>query len=104
MIIKIQRHSKNFVIIDKRPLEDVRLTWKAKGLLAYLLTKPHNWVVMRSDLVERSKNGRRAFQSAMKELKLYGYATLSIVRDEGGNIRGKEWIIHEEPVEYPTDA
>lgn len=95
MIIRIKRHQSNFVIIDKRPLEDVRLSWRAKGLLVYLLTKPDNWVVVMSDLVTRSRDKRQSTQKAFAELRDSGHATLETVRDDKGRIVGKEWHVHE---------
>lgn len=95
MIIKIKRHETSFVIIDKRPLENAVLSWRAKGLLAYLLTKPDNWVVVMTDLIVRSKDKRQSTQKAFHELRDAGHATLEVVRNERGQIIGKEWHIHE---------
>src|SRR5437764_14419053 len=97
MIIKIKRHSKNFVIIDKRPLDNPILSWRAKGLLAYFLTKPDNWVVVMSDLIVRSKDRRQSTQKAFHELRDAGHATLEVVSNDKGQIIGKEWHIHEQP-------
>jgi hypothetical protein len=98
MIIKIKRHEVSFVIIDKRPLEDGGLSWRAKGLLAYLLTKPDNWVVVAGELAHTSKDKRQSTQKAFRELREAGYATLEVVRDSDGRIVGKEWWIHEAAV------
>ena len=95
MIIRIKKHESSFVIIDKRPLENAVLSWRAKGLLAYLLTKPENWVVVMSDLITRSRDRRQSTQKAFWELRDHGHATLETVRDERGRIMGKEWHIHE---------
>jgi hypothetical protein len=96
MIIKIKKHESSFVIIDKRPLENAVLSWRAKGLLAYLLTKPNNWVVVMNDLILRSRDKRQSTQKAFAELRDHGHATLETVRDELGRIVGKEWHIHEQ--------
>jgi len=100
MIIRIQKRDNPFVQIDKRPLEDERLSWKAKGLLAHLLCKPDTWEISVADLVSRSKDGREAVQSALRELKQLGYATLESKRGEGGRLLGKTWVIYE----LPTDG
>lgn len=104
MIIRVQRRDNPFVQIDKRPLEDSRLSWKAKGLLAHLLCKPDNWEVSVQDLIERSKDGRESVQSALKELREYGYAELKVVQNEQGKLMGKTWVIKEMPELLPTDG
>ena len=86
------------MIIDKRPLENVRLSLRAKGLLAYLLTKPDNWIVMASEMVKESTDGRTSTLAAFHELRDEGYATLELVRNGKGQVLGKEWHIHERPM------
>jgi hypothetical protein len=46
-----RRHQ--WLVIDKRTVEDVRLTWAARGLLAYLLSRPDDWEVLVKDLIKR---------------------------------------------------
>ncbi len=41
-IIRVKKCQNNFVMMDKTFLEDTRLSFKAKGILAYLLSKPDN--------------------------------------------------------------
>ena len=98
MILKIKQHSKSFVIIDKRPLHNPAMSLKAKGLLAYLLTLPDNWVVVVNELGNRFPDGRYAIAAALKELRAHGHATLEVVRDDRGRIIGKEYHIHERPM------
>ena len=42
-VIRVQKRPSSFVMMDKSFLEDTRLSYKAKGILAYLLSKPDNW-------------------------------------------------------------
>jgi len=104
MIIRVQKSRNNpFVIMDKRPLEDARLSFKAKGILAYLLSRPDDWVVRIADLCNHSPDGPTAVRAAMKELAAQGYAILQTIKDkDSGKIEGKEWIIFENPEEKPT--
>jgi DNA-binding MarR family transcriptional regulator len=85
-------------ILDPFFLSDERLTWKAKGLLAYLLSKPSNWRVYIADLVKRSKDGRDAVYSAIKELETCGYVERRQTRDEANRITGMETVIYERPI------
>ena len=91
MILRIHRRENPFVQIDKRPLEDSRLSWRAKGILAYLLSKPNDWTVRTEDILAHGTEGRDAVRSAMGELKETGYAKLQ------NTAGGREWIIMEEP-------
>jgi hypothetical protein len=89
MIIRVQKRENPYVQIDKRPLEDMRLSWRAKGILAYLLSKPDSWTVQASDILNHGTEGRDAVRSAMGELRNLGYAKL--INTSGG----REWVISE---------
>lgn len=96
-IIRVEKNSDNpFVMIDKRPLEKPYLSWKAKGLLAYLLSRPDNWKVRLGDLVKRSTDGEHATRSALDELKAVKHLKVDKVRAEDGTF---EWIytVFEQP-------
>jgi hypothetical protein len=71
--IIIKRKVNNFVQIDKAVFEDDRLSFKAKGILGYLLTKPDGWKVIVKDLCNHSTDGERAVYSGLNELRKYGY-------------------------------
>ncbi len=98
MIIRISRRENPYVQIDKRCLEDARLSWRARGILAYLLSKPDDWKVLVQDLANGGKEGRDAVQAALKELESIGYATIQTARAENGQLAGKTWTIREEPI------
>lgn len=74
-------------------LKDPRLTWKAKGILSYLLGQKNDWKVRPKDLANRSPGGIDAVYSALKELTTHGYAKLVENRDNEGRISSKDWII-----------
>lgn len=99
MIVRISKRSNPFVQIDKRPLEDDRLSWKAKGLWAYLLSKPNDWKIRTEDILNHGPDGRDAVRAAMSELRTFGFAKIEQTRD------GKQWIVFEEPCgEKPSMA
>ena len=97
-VIRIKKHSNNYVILDKTFLEDDGLTWKAKGILTYLLSRPDGWEVRVSDLVKRSPDGKTSVYSALKELKEAGYYQKVPVRDEKSRIIRWESTISELPM------
>lgn len=98
MILRITKRENSYAQIDKRCLNDDRLSWRARGILAYLLSKPDDWEVVVKDLVQGGKEGREAVQAALIELKNFGYASIEICRAENGQLSGKRWTIHEEPI------
>jgi len=86
-----------YVVISKTIFEDDAISWKAKGLMGYLLSRPDDWTVRLGDLVKRSTDGRSAVRSALKELEERGYLIKNILRDEHGHWAGIEMIVSEHP-------
>lgn len=97
MIIHKQHRDNPFVMIDKRAINDDRLSWKATGLLAYLLSKPPDWHVNVKQLVKAKRCGRDAVLAGLRELRSLGYAQIIEIRSADGKIRGKQYVISEEP-------
>lgn len=103
-IVKIKRRENPFVQIDKRPLQDANLSWKAKGLLAYCLSKPDNWEIRIDNLIKSSTDGREAVQTGLKELRKNGYARIEPTKDpDTGQMTGRAWIIYEEKQEIHAE-
>jgi len=71
---------------------DPRLSWKAKGILAYMLTRPREWTLRRSDIINRATDGRESVTRGIKELRDAGY--VRIVGVSGG---GRRWLLSETP-------
>jgi hypothetical protein len=96
-IIRVQKDKNNpYAMINTEFLNNDAMSWKAKGILTYLLTKPDGWKVIAGDLIKRSKDGRDAVYSALRELKSFRHLEKYPVRDKGRIIRW-ESIIHEIP-------
>lgn len=97
-IARIHKRDTPYVVIDKRTVDDARLSWKARGILLYLLSKPHDWEVRIADIVNRGPEGRDAVQSAFRELQDAGYAVLVRERGENrGQLWGSRWMVAERP-------
>ena len=98
-IIRVQKNKENpYVMINKGFLENVELSWKAKGLLTYLLSRPDNWQIYVSHLIKQSTDGNTAVRSALKELKTFGYLQKYPVRI-GNKIVYWESLVYEIPFE-----
>jgi len=102
-IIRVAKNKDNpYVMMNKTGLNDSRLSFKAKGILAYLLSKPDNWKVMVVDLIKVSTDGQRAIYSGLKELETYGYMkrkrVYRIDENTGRNVIDRwEMIVYETP-------
>jgi len=84
-------------MLDKRIFSDVNLSWKSKGILSYLLSKPDNWRVMIVDLVKQSSDGEKAVYSGLAELIKVGYIVRNGIRDEKGKFLYHEYRVFEQP-------
>lgn len=89
-----------FCIIARAAVQDARLSFRATGLLAYLLSLPTDWKVSVEHLRSARAEGRDAIRSALNELRKFGYAHLAMVI-ENGRAAGKVWNIYEDPRENP---
>ena len=103
-VIRIEKHTKNFVIINKNFLDDKRLSFKSKGILTYLLSKPDDWTVRVNELISASTDGEASVRSALKELEACGYYKKYRVRTEDGSkIARWESVIYEYPIEVDPE-
>lgn len=79
-IIRVKKDS-NYSVINNTGLKDERLSWKAKGILAYALTLPDDWTFHISELARHAKDGEDSLRTGFKELKKLGYVKRYPVRD-----------------------
>ncbi|MFP3499402.1 hypothetical protein SB759_34865, partial [Pseudomonas sp. SIMBA_059] len=71
-IIRVEK-KQNYTVLDNGFLQDKRLSWKAKGILAYMLSMPDDWYFRMDELMKHSADGEKSFRSGFNELKDYGY-------------------------------
>lgn len=73
-INRVNKRIKNFSVIDNQAPHDNSLSWEARGLLWYLLTKPDGWTISTRDLIRQSPNAKdKAVANILKELAENGY-------------------------------
>ncbi|PGS04286.1 DnaD domain protein [Bacillus pseudomycoides] len=89
--------NKNYTTINNTGLRDERLSWKAKGILAYILSLPDDWVFYMEEIATHAKDKISSLYSGMKELKKYGYVKRFPIKDEKGKILKWETVIYEVP-------
>jgi len=100
-IFRVNKNADNpFVMMDKRPIENDNLSWKAKGLLSYLLSRPDDWTINMGDLVKRSTDGRAAVESAIDELINAGHIVkVGQTKDKKARFTRNEYHVHEIPLQ-----
>lgn len=62
-----------FVQISNAALQDERLSWRARGILAFVLSMPPDRTLTAKWLETQAPDGREAVRSALRELGRYGY-------------------------------
>lgn len=70
---KLNKEEVGFTQIKNEVLTDKKLSWKAKGLFAYLFSKPDGWDFSAERIALDSTGGREAVLSGIKELEKEGY-------------------------------
>jgi hypothetical protein len=99
MIYRVQHNKDNpYFMLNRTAVEDDRLSFKAVGILTYLLSKPDNWTVQETDLANRHTEGGAAVRTGLAELRECGYLEKIATRDEEtGRITGWETHVYEIP-------
>lgn len=84
MKITRSRPSREFVIIPNAALNDRRLSWRARGLLAHMLAKPPEVPMDSESLAEEGPDGRDAVRTGLRELAETRYLIRSKTQDARG--------------------
>ena len=88
--------SKDYTTICNRIFKDKRLSLKAKGLLAMLLSLSDHWELSIKGLEAILKEGRTSIRSTMNELIENGYVERQQIR-ENNKFIGVDYIVFELP-------
>ena len=91
-----------YVVVSKTVFEEPNVTWKAKGLMGYLLSRPDDWTVRMGDLVKRSRDGMASVRTTVNELIDHGYMTRERIQTDHGWF---QWTIevYETPIAPSTE-
>ena len=98
-IIRIDKTAGNYFIASKYYVEDENISWKAKGIMSYLFSKPDDWQIYQTQLEKVSKDGKASVRSTINELIDNGYMTRQSRRKSNGDFDGYDYTLHE----YPTN-
>lgn len=102
MIIRVQ-HLDKYVSVRNRTVRDKRLSYKATGLLVYLLSLPDDATVDRVGLARSKRDGQDSVMTGLRELAEAGYIEYRKVQDERGRWK-TEATVREAPRRPGTGA
>jgi uncharacterized phage protein (TIGR02220 family) len=96
-IRRARRNKENpYAQIRKAALRDDRLSWKARGILGYILTNADDWKIYVSELANHSqKDGRDSTANGIKELIEFGYVSRTRKHDDSGKFSGYDYTVTE---------
>ncbi|RCL00014.1 MAG: hypothetical protein JSC085_001001 [Candidatus Tokpelaia sp. JSC085] len=90
-----QKWTSNYVVVPNSLVEDHRLSFEARGVLCYLLSKPNNWKIQIRDLQKQGNLGRDKTYRLLKELRNIGYLEHIVNRNKKSQIISKDYIIYD---------
>lgn len=94
-VFKIEKN-KNYTIMSNYHLRDKNLSYKAKGLLSFMLSLPEDWDYSLNGLCAISKESRDGIRSILKELQEHHYVEIEKVRGDKGYFE-YNYLIYEVP-------
>lgn len=78
-VFKVNKNN-NYTVISNTHLKERKMTLKAKGLLTVMLSLPPDWDYSLSGLVSICKENEFAIKTTLKELKLFGYLKVNMLK------------------------
>jgi hypothetical protein len=95
-------NASRFARIDNELLQKEALSFRARGLLAYILSKPQDWTHSAERLANKVE-GKHAIRAALRELETFGFARLDKERGAGGQLINR-WFFSEAPASIAPDT
>lgn len=103
MIERGPRPERNFLIVQNDVLRDERLSFKARGVLVFLLSQPPGYQTSAERIASASPDGRHAVLSALRELETTGYLERHRRRLPNGRFQPVD-IVHDQPLRDQPEA
>lgn len=95
-----EEHSESYTVIDNAVLQNVNLSFEARGFLAYLLSLPNDWSFTVRGIVKQTGVSKSVILRLVDELKTAGYIKLERKQDKQGRFTQSSWHIYEAPIDH----
>lgn len=95
--IRRAKHSAEnpYFLLLRALAQDRTISFEARGVMAYILSKPDDWKVQPTDLEQQC--GRQKVYSILKELKDAGYIVQEQRQGKNGRFQPGDYIVFEQP-------
>lgn len=90
-----------WVVVDQAVIRNPNLSYRAKGILALLLSMPDGWHTNSEWIARNATEGRDAVRAALRELEHAGHMLKHKAQDSHGRWYTR-WIVYEQPVREPV--
>lgn len=100
MIFRIA-HRPSYFSVSRQTAQDNRLSFEARGILFYLLSKCDSWQVRVDDLRREGGCGRDKIYRVLKELTDAGYLRQEMKKDGKGRWIKGDYLVYETPQPLP---
>jgi hypothetical protein len=97
MFIRAEKN-KNYSVISNECLRDRRLSARAKGIWAYIMSLPNDWQIRQDEIFSHFTEGKAALRSAWKELAEAGYVKKTPAQGGDGRFAGWDYTVVESPM------
>jgi hypothetical protein len=92
-----------YFLAARATAQDRNLSYEARGVLFYLLSKPGDWIIRVSDIRQEGA-GRDKVYRILGELETYRYLAREFIRNAAGVITGMEYVAFELPFPEKPDT
>ena len=97
-VIRKVRKEKEFAQISNELINNKELSYKALGILTYILSKPDDWQVYMSDLIREKVDGEKSVRNGLNELIEKKYVQrYRVYNKDTGKVHHWETLVSETP-------
>jgi len=93
--MKFRKAPGHFIVVDRTMIDDdTEISYKAKGILTYLMGRPETWKPNLEEIASHASDKIGSIKSGIQELKQAGYVKITRIRDnESKKWVGWEWYV-----------
>jgi len=99
MIRRAARPTQDFTVLRNDVLRDSRLSYRARGILGAILSRPDNWSIRAEQLAREGGEGRDAVRTALNELRKHGYLQTVTYQDDSGRFHTDQ-VVYDNPQDF----